>query len=120
MEPWYFKKEIKLYIIEDGSVAVGFRVSDTAVVNATFTIEEFQYIVDHWVFGVEKMESKQSGRVWWSYRDRGPRPECVPMEFVAISIRGYQFRISVAGMKDAVEQFEDQLYRYKNGLPPVG
>jgi len=117
---WHFNREIKLYIIEDGTVAVGFRISENAVWKASFTQEEFQHIIDHWVLGVEGYRTQQHGRIFWSYRDRGPRPVCEPMEFVAISIKGFEFRISVEGMKDAIEQYEDQKYRYDNGLPPVG
>lgn len=120
MEDWHFQREIKLYIIEDGWVSVGFRVSDNVVQKFTFSQEEFQYIIDHWVFGIEGYRTTQNGKVFWSYRDRGPRPECEPMQFVAVSVKGFEFRFSVDGMKDAVSQYEDQLYRYNNGLPPVG
>lgn len=105
---WYFQKEIKLYV-EDNEVHVGFRLSDSAVLKATFLIDEFQYIIDHWVFGIDAYRTEMAGKVFWSYRDCGPRPECVPMQFVAVSIKGYELRISVDGMKDAVNQYHAQI-----------
>lgn len=106
---WHFQQEIKLYVIENGQVSVGFRLGDTSVWKATFTQEEFQYIIDHWVLGIEGYRTEQAGKIFWSYRDRGPRPECLPMSFVAISIKGFEFRVSVDGMKDAVQQFYNQI-----------
>ena len=107
---WHFKKEIKLYV-EDGEVHVGFRLSDTSVLKATFLISEFQYIVDHWVLGIDAFRTEMAGKVFWSYRDCGPRPECEPMQFVAISIKGYELRLSVDGMKEAVSQYNQQLLK---------
>lgn len=120
MERWHFQRAVKLYIEPPGVVLCSFRISDVCNITKTFTIEEFQYIIDHWVIGVNGFRTKEAGKVHWEYRDRGPRPECEPMEFVSISMKGMNFRISVDDMKDAIEQFEDQKYRYDNGLPPVG
>lgn len=105
---WHFKEEIKLYV-EDDEVQVGFRVSDTAVIKASFLIHEFQYIVDHWVLGIERFKTERAGKIFWSYRNCGPRPECVPMNFVAISIKGWELRVSVDAMKSAITQFNDQM-----------
>lgn len=102
-----FEKAIKLYI-EDSTVNCSFRVSDTCTIVKHFTVDEFQYIIDHWVLGVKGYETEDSGRVWWEFRNHGPRPECEPMDFVAISFQGWNFRISVEDMKDAVYQFEAQ------------
>lgn len=104
---WHFKKEIKLYV-ERNEVQVGFRISDTAVFKSAFTIAEFEYIINNWRTGVEGYRTEMAGRIFWGYRDCGPRPDCEPMEFVAISIKGYEFRISVDGMEDAERQFQAQ------------
>lgn len=120
MEDWYFDRAIKLYVEAPGVVLCSFRISEVCNITKTFTIEEFQYIVDHWVLGVEAFRTEQAGKVYWSYRDCGPRPECKEMKFVAVSLQGMNFRMSVDDMKDAVMQFQDQMYRYNNSLPPVG
>lgn len=104
---YIFDKGIKLYV-EDNNVNCSFRVSDTCSKVFTFTVAEFQYIVDHWVFGVSGLETEDAGRVWWEFRSHGPRPDCIPMEFVAISLQGWNFRFSIDEMKDAVEQFTSQ------------
>lgn len=103
-----FKRAIKLYI-EDNNVLCSFRISDIAVVTKVFTVKEFQYIIDHWVLGVSGFETENCGRIWWEYRDCGPRPDCEPMEFVAVSIQGWNFRLSIEEMADAVTQYDKQL-----------
>lgn len=105
---YYFKRAIKLYIEED-EVLCSFRLSDVAIVTKIFTVAEFQYIIDHWVLGVSGFETEHSGRIWWEYRDCGPRPQCEPMEFVAVNIQGFGFRLSIDDMADAVNQFDRQL-----------
>lgn len=119
MEKWHFDRAIKLYVESPGVVLCSFRISEVCNITKTFTIEEFQYIVDRWVIGVNAFRTEQAGKVYWQYRDCGPRPECEPMEFVAVTLQGMNFRLSVDDMKDAIEQFEDQMYRYNNDLPPV-
>jgi hypothetical protein len=103
-----FDKAIKLYI-EDDQVLCSLRVNDLLTITKTFTVKEFQYIVDHWVLGVSGYDTEHLGKIWWEYRSHGPRPECKPMEFVAISIQGFNWRISIQDMQSTVEQFETQL-----------
>ena len=104
----FFKRAVKLYI-ENNNVLCSFRVSDVAVITKVFTVKEFQYIMDHWVLGVSAYETENCGRIWWEFRNCGPRPECVPMEFVAISLDGWNFRLSIDDMADVVNQYEQQL-----------
>lgn len=101
---WYFQDGIKLYV-EGNEVQVGLRISDTCVFKVTFLIEEFQYILDNWRNGVEGYKTKMAGRIWWSYRDCGPRPKCEPMEFVAVSVKSHEFRFCVHDMEQAEAQF---------------
>lgn len=89
---WHFRESIKFYR-EDNQVNVSFKVSDTCTMVKHFTVDEFDYICNNWREGVDGYETEDSGRVWWEYRTHGPRPECKPMKFVAISLAGWNFRI---------------------------
>lgn len=106
-----FTKPIKIYTFKtDNKVKLSFRISDNCVWNEWITIEHFHYICDNWNKGdgVQGLETNM-GKVWWEHRDRGPRPECKPEDFVAIDFSDWSFRISTQDMKDLVKEFYMQL-----------
>ncbi len=107
-----FKEKIKLYVFKDeGEVNVSFFVNDHCTINKRFTIEEMTRIVDDWYSpGVSGFETEDSGRIWWEHRNCGPRPDCEPADFVAISIQGWNFRLTVNEMENlVVNAFKHQL-----------
>lgn len=106
-----FDKKLKLYVFKDeDSAQVSFKVNDYCTVNKRFTIDEMRQIVDNWRDpGVSGLETEDAGRIWWEYRDCGPRPACEPAEFVAVSIQGWNWRLTVAEMQELVDTFHFQL-----------
>lgn len=106
-----FDKKLKLYVFKDeGDAQVSFLVNEYTVVNKRFTLQEMETIVDNWRSpGVSGLETEDSGRIWWEHRDVGPRPECPPANFVAISIQGWNFRLTVEEMEQFVEDYKYQI-----------
>lgn len=102
-----FKLPIKFYI-EEQRVLCSFRINENCVITKPFTLSEFTNIIDNWKTGVSGLETEDAGRIWWEYRDCGPRPDCEPMEFVAINVQGFSFRISVEEMERIESLFRSQ------------
>lgn len=105
-----FNKKLKLYVFKDENEAqVSFLVNEFTTVNRTFTIDEMDHIVANWRDpGVSGLETENAGRIWWEYRDCGPRPECAPAEFVAIATQGWNFRLTVDEMQELCEEYQHQ------------
>lgn len=103
-----FSTPIKIYVFKDQKeVAVSFKVTETCVFRKWIKQEQFQYIMDNWREGVEGYETDM-GKVWWSHRDRGPRPLCPPADFVAIDFGDWSFRITTKEMEELEKEFERQ------------
>ena len=105
-----FDKPIKLYVFKrEDEVNVSFKITDTVTINRQFSIEEFEYIVKSWRDpGVSGMQTND-GRIWWEWRDCGPRPECEPADFVAVSFGGWNFRFETETMEELCSEFIKQL-----------
>lgn len=104
-----FDKPVKIYVHNDEHmVTVSFLI--TPVCTQTFEIEldAFNEIIGRWRFG-DCSVITEDGRWWWEYRDRGPRPACEPMEFVAISHKGFNYRLSIEEMELVEKEFHVQL-----------
>lgn len=106
-----FDKPIKIYVFKDeDEVSVSFRITDVVTINRNFTIAEFYQIVREWRDpGVSGMETEDEGKIWWEWRDCGPRPECEPADFVAVSFGGWNFRFETEVMEDICAEFIKQL-----------
>jgi hypothetical protein len=105
-----FDKKVKLYVFKDeGECQVSFLVNAYTTMNKRFTIAEMTTITENWASGVSGLETQDSGRIWWEYRDCGPRPHCLPASFVAVSIQGWNFRLTVDEMEQLVYDFNYQL-----------
>ena len=105
-----FSKTIKLYVFKDeGNVSVTFRITDHCSRSLSMTIDEFRSILDQWRDPQGAVYTEDSGKWWWELRDRGPRPECEPAHFVAISNMGWNWRITVDEMIELEETFYYQL-----------
>ena len=105
-----FSKTIKLYVFKDeGNVSVTFRITDYCSRSLSMTIDEFRSILDQWRDPQGAVYTEDSGKWWWEYRDRGPRPEGVPAHYVAISNMGWNWRITVDEMIELEESFYYQL-----------
>jgi hypothetical protein len=104
-----FTAPIKIYVFkQDQEVSVSFLVSPHCVITRWTSLADFKYICDNWRTGVEGLETNM-GRIWWSHRDVGPRPECQPADFVAISFGDWNFRIGTEFMKSLEQEFYRQL-----------
>lgn len=104
-----FTAPIKIYVFKnENRVKISFMLSPHCVMGRWISIEDFGYICENWRTGVEGIETDM-GRVWWSHRDCGPRPECLPADFVAISFNDWDFRISTEFMQQLEHTFHQQL-----------
>lgn len=104
-----FTDPVKIYVFkEQQEVSVSFLVTSACVITRWISLKDFQYICDNWRTGVQGLETNM-GRVWWSHRDTGPRPECMPADFVAISFGDWNFRISTEFMTQLESTFRQQL-----------
>ena len=104
-----FTDPIKIYTHKDkGEVSISFMVTPRCVINDFMLIEHFQYICDNWRTGVEGLETDM-GKIWWSHRRFGPRPVMDPADFVAISFKDWNFRITSEEMERLVDTFHYQL-----------
>lgn len=77
--------------------------------NRQMSQEHFEYILENWNIadGVQGLEYGE-GKIWWFHSKFGPRPECVPANFVNINFNRFTFRISVAEMERVVENYYHQ------------
>lgn len=104
-----FDKPVKIYVFKDeNEVSVSFLITPVCTQQYNFTLREFREIIENWRDG-DCMINTHEGKWWWEYRDCGPRPECKPMEFVAISHRGFNYRLSVEEMEQVEKDFIYQL-----------
>jgi hypothetical protein len=105
-----FDKKVKLYVFKDeDEVQISFLINEHTTMNKTFTVKEMDHIIDNWRDpGVSGYETEHSGRIWWEYRNCGPRPDCEPAEFVAISLQSWNFRLSIDEMHELWDTFEYQ------------
>lgn len=104
-----FSDPIKIYVFKDqGEISISFMISPGCVINKDMSIADFQTICDDWRTGVEGLETDM-GKVWWSHRRFGPRPDMNPADFVAISFNDWNFRITTQEMEQLVETFNYQL-----------
>ena len=105
-----FDKKVKLYVFKnEGDCGLSFLINEWTTITKRFSIEEMKMITTEWQRGVSGYETEDAGRIWWEYRDCGPRPHCLPASFVAISIQGFNFRLTVDEMEQLVHEFEYQL-----------
>ena len=106
-----FESKIKLYVFKDEQTAqMSFKINDYCVIKYRLTIDEMTQVVENWRDpGVSGLETEDCGRIWWEYRDCGPRPECEPASFVAVSLRGFEWRLTVDEMEDLCKVFYEQL-----------
>jgi hypothetical protein len=105
-----FNDPIKMYLFkETNEVKIAFKISDYAVINRQMSQEHFEYILENWNIadGVQGLEYGE-GKIWWFHSKFGPRPECVPANFVNINFNRFTFRISVAEMERVVENYYHQ------------
>ena len=103
-----FKQDVKAYLFKESqAVKISFRVSDYMVVNLHISQEDMEHILQHWRTGVHGLETG-SGRVWWYHKDRGPRPHCIPADYVSIDFLHYNFRISVHTMLQLQDSYNYQ------------
>jgi len=101
-------KPVKIYLFKDkDEVKVSFRVTDYCNIHRYIETEKFEYILANWRTGVEGLETR-SGKYYWYYSDCGPRPDCVPAQFVVINTREWSFRISVQDMEQMEAEYEHQ------------
>ena len=49
------------------------------------------------------------GKTWWELRTCGPRPEQLPANFVAISFKDWNFRITLEFMEELSKEYTRQL-----------
>lgn len=104
-----FTSPIKIYTYkQEQKVSVNFMISPHCVLTKWISLQDFEYICDNWQTGVEGIETDM-GRVWWSHRNTGPRPECKPADFVAVSFSDWNFRISTEFMRQLEQEFRRQL-----------
>lgn len=104
-----FTKPIKIYVFKStNEVKLSFLISAHCVRDIWMSIEHFKHICDNWRTGVSGLET-DAGKFWWEHRTCGPRPECEPADFVAISWSDWNFRISTAFMKELVDEFNNQI-----------
>ena len=104
-----FTAPIKLYTFKsEGRVKLSFLIAPHCVRDIWMSISHFQHICDNWQTGVAGLET-DAGKFWWEHRQHGPRPECQPADFVAISWSDWNFRISTRCMFALVDEFKQQL-----------
>lgn len=104
-----FTAPIKIYTFKSRDlVKLSFLVSPNCTVDAKMSISEFQFICDNWLTRFDGIET-QGGKFWWEHRTCGPRPACIPADFVAISWSDWNFRISTEFMQKLVNEFNKQL-----------
>tara|TARA_B110001454_G_scaffold176575_1_gene168734 strand:+ start:1010 stop:1390 length:381 start_codon:yes stop_codon:yes gene_type:complete len=103
-----FSDLLKIYLFKDKErVKVSFKITDYVVINREFSQENFEYILENWKIGegVQKLSTIGDGHIWWFHGRFGPRPECVPANFVSINFNRYSFRISVEEMERITENY---------------
>ena len=104
-----FNETFKLFVFKDeDEVSISLRLSDSCCKSFNLPLSDFQYIIDNWKEGVSGYDIDGS-RWWWEYRDCGPRPECHPAHYVAISTNGWNWRCTVDEMEILTQQFNHQL-----------
>lgn len=111
-----FSKPIKIYYFKDtATVDVSFRITEQVVLKTEFTKQEFDYINKHWDVedGVQGLETRHNGKIWWEHRTVGPRPDEVECDHVVIEIKGYNFRFDT---KDVVEMFMQYNHQKENTM----
>lgn len=107
-----FTDTVKIYVLKnENAVQVNFRITDVCVVSKRFTLDEFKTIIEGWREGISGLETEDSGRIWWEHRDCGPRPVCEPANFVAISIQGWHWRLTVGQMEIIEKEYHKQLVK---------
>lgn len=104
-----FNDPVKIYVFKnENRVKISFLITPTCVLDKWVSIDQFDHICKNWNTGVCGLET-DGGRVWWEYRTAGPRPECKPAAFVAISWGEWNFRLSVGFMEQLSNTFYQQL-----------
>lgn len=104
-----FTSPIKIYVFKnENTVKISFLITPACVMDKWVSIDQFDYICKNWQPGVNGLET-DNGRVWWEHRTVGPRPECLPADFVAISWGEWNFRISTDAMTQLSQEFYQQL-----------
>ena len=105
-----FTSPIKLYVAKDeNAVHLSFRVSDNLTFNEKISITHMNMVMSEWNNGGFKGIETWMGKTWWELRTCGPRPEQLPANFVAISFKDWNFRITVEFMEELIKEYTKQL-----------
>lgn len=105
-----FKTPIKLYVAKaENAVHLSFRLSDSATFNEKISITHMNMVVKEWNNGGFVGIETWMGKLWWELRTCGPRPEQIPADFVAISFKNWNFRLTVEFMEELVKEYKKQL-----------
>jgi hypothetical protein len=110
-----FSDPLKIYLFKDDkTVKVSFKVTDYIVTNREFKQEDFEYILENWKIGegVQGLEMKHDGKVWWYHSAFGPRPECIDANMVCINFSRFSFRIS----EQEMQRISDNYYHQKSNV----
>lgn len=110
-----FSDPIKIYLFKDlGRVKISFKVTDYVVIAREILQKDFETILENWDKGegIQGLEMKGDGKIWWYHSKSGPRPECEPASFAAVNFNRFSFRFSIDTMKKLKETYEHQ----KNNL----
>lgn len=98
-----FSDPFKVYLFKDKKrVKLSFKITDYIVVNREFKQEDFEYILNNWKIGdgiQGNIRDIDDNKIWWYWSKFGPRPECIPADFVAINFNRYSFRFSLKDME---------------------
>ena len=106
-----FYDPLKIYLFKDKKkVKVSFKITDYIVTNQEFKQEDFEYILENWNIGegVQGIETIDDDKVWWYHSKFGPRPKCVPANFVSINFNRFSLRIPVEEMERIKENYYHQ------------
>lgn len=104
-----FTLPIKLFVFKnEDAVQLSFRMSDSMVITDRISIAHMDTICKEWNNGGVNGLETNMGRVWWEHRNCGPRPECKPANFVAITFGQFNFRLKVTEMEELVKEYKRQ------------
>jgi hypothetical protein len=108
-----FSDPVKLYLFKDDkTVKIAFKITDYVVTNREIHQTDFEHILENWNIsdGVQGLEMKHDGKIWWYASKFGPRPECIDANMVCINFGRFNFRIS----EQEMQRISDNYYHQKS------
>ena len=109
-----FIKKFKLYL-EKNTVKLSIKINSNFVNTYTFSIDQFDNVMDNWQTGIEFRTDH--GSWMFQHKKRGPRPICEPANYVRIDFwrdeQSFHYR---ATYNEMIELEKDYYYQKANNV----